>query len=212
VRDPRPTRRPRRRAALSLGALGALLALGVLVAAGCGGGSSDNGVARADTSSQDSTSSAEDGSSTTSTTSTTSDADREEAALKFAKCMRDQGLDFPDPKPDSEGRLRFQIPRGAAGNRDKFQSAAQNCQQYLEDVRGQISPEQQAEFRDAQLKYAKCMRAEGVDVPDPEPGGFGAGPAMLKGVDPDDPKFQAANEKCQRYLAGARARIGGNGP
>jgi len=206
VRDPRPTRRPQRRAALWLAALAALLALGALVAAGCGGGSSDNGVARVDSASQDSASSAEDG------TSTTSDADREEASLKFAKCMRDQGLDFPDPKPDAEGNLRFQIPRGAAGNREKFQSAAQNCQQYLQDVRPQLTPEQQAEFRDAQLKFAKCMRAEGVDVPDPGAGGPGGGPGVFMGVDRDNPKFQAANEKCQHYLADVRGGIRGNGP
>jgi hypothetical protein len=61
------------------------------------------------------------------------------------------------------------------------------------------------------LAYTKCMRAEGIDLPDPDfsngpRGGFRIqlGPG---GVDPDDPKFRAAREKCEPILATLRQQF-----
>jgi hypothetical protein len=195
--------RGRRRTLMWLGGLAALAVVAAVVAAGCGGGSG-NGVARADTGS----SSGSDASSSSDAGTSTSQADVEEAQLKFAKCMRDQGLDFPDPKPDANGNLRFQTPRGS-GDRNKFQAAAQNCSQYLKGIRPQLTPEQQSEFQDAALKYAKCMRAEGIDVPDPTGSGPGGGGGAFLKLDRNDPKVQAANQKCEKYIQGVIGRRGG---
>jgi hypothetical protein len=55
--------------------------------------------------------------------------------LKFAKCMRGKGVDFPDPTFDANGRPQFNrdgAPGGAQGqNRDDptFQAASQACRQ-----------------------------------------------------------------------------------
>jgi hypothetical protein len=57
--------------------------------------------------------------------------------LKFAKCMRSKGVDFPDPTFDANGRPQFTrdgAPGGAQGqNRDDpaFQSAADACRQQI---------------------------------------------------------------------------------
>ena len=59
------------------------------------------------------------------------------ALLKYARCMRGKGIDFPDPTFDANGRPQFTrngAPGGAQGqNRDdpKFQTAAQTCRQQV---------------------------------------------------------------------------------
>jgi hypothetical protein len=58
----------------------------------------------------------------------------------------------------------------------------------------------QTQLQEDALKYARCMRANGVpNFPDPNPGGgflFHTG----SGVDPSSPAFQAARAKCQKLL------------
>ena len=57
--------------------------------------------------------------------------------LKFAKCMRGKGVDFPDPTFDANGRPQFNrdgAPGGAQGqNRSDptFQAASQTCRQQV---------------------------------------------------------------------------------
>jgi hypothetical protein len=65
---------------------------------------------------------------------------------------------------------------------------------------GPGSPPSQAQMEQASLKYAGCMRANGVpDFPDPKPGGgflFQGG----AGIDPAAPAFKAAQAKCNKLL------------
>lgn len=50
-------------------------------------------------------------------------------------------------------------------------------------------------------QFVACMRAEGVDVPDPEPGDTSGKSALrFEDVNVDKPKFSAALEKCSVYL------------
>jgi hypothetical protein len=64
--------------------------------------------------------------------------------------------------------------------------------------------------QEVMLSYTKCMRKEGIDLPDPD---FSNGPRggfrlVLGGdVDPDDPKFQAAQEKCRPILQSLRQQF-----
>lgn len=57
--------------------------------------------------------------------------------LKFAKCMRSKGVDFPDPTFDANGRPQFTRDLGAGGaqgqNRDDptFRTNAQACRQQV---------------------------------------------------------------------------------
>ena len=52
-----------------------------------------------------------------------------EAAIRFAVCMREHGLDWPDPAPDGAKvrRLRHQDRQGSAG----FQAAYEVCDDEL---------------------------------------------------------------------------------
>jgi hypothetical protein len=183
--------------AAALAALAAL-ASSLLLLAACGG-SDDSGVAQAEGSG---------GTSTSATTTPASEADAEQAQLDFARCMREQGLDFPDPEPGENGGLRFRAPEGGMDDAEAFQDAAQECQEYLADVRPELSEEDQAELQDAQLEFAQCMRDEGVDVPDPQPG-QGPGGGGLTQIDPDDPDVQAALDECRSIIQDARPAPGG---
>jgi hypothetical protein len=56
--------------------------------------------------------------------------------------------------------------------------------------------------REEQLRqFAQCMRDAGVDVKDPQPGtAFGGLGGMGDGINPNDPKVQAAFSSCQSKL------------
>jgi hypothetical protein len=60
---------------------------------------------------------------------------------------------------------------------------------------GDRNPEEQA------LAFARCMRAHGVDVPDPKFGGDGKVEFGMRGK-VDAPKFKAAESACQKQVGG----------
>jgi hypothetical protein len=120
--------------------------------------------------------------------------DREEAALDYARCMRENGIDFPDPV---NGRFEF---RNQRGDQRKLEEAQRACQHILRDAAPQLSEEQEAELREAAVAFAKCMREHGVDMPDPTfPEGGGIQMRMPRGSE-DDPDFQEAQKACQPIL------------
>jgi hypothetical protein len=129
--------------------------------------------------------------------------DAQEAALAFAECMREHGIDMPDPQFDSSGgggAVRIGI-EGVPG--DDFEKAQEECGGLLGQAAGSFTPpdpEEQARFEEAMLAYAECMREHGVDFPDPQVNG-----GMVRigtGIDPEDPDFTEADEACRDELPG----------
>ena len=120
--------------------------------------------------------------------------DKVEAARAFAQCMRDNGVpDYPDPDPNGRfgaGHERF--------DRDDptVKAATEKCRGLLPGGEHQVqSPEAIKEL----LAFAQCMRDNGVpDFPDPD--AAGKFPKDAERQAHDDPKFQAANEKCRKDL------------
>src|SRR4029453_7054162 len=54
-------------------------------------------------------------------------------ALKFAKCMREHGVDMPDPKKDANGGIKITADAGtksAGKDNAKMQAAQKACQEY----------------------------------------------------------------------------------
>lgn len=122
-------------------------------------------------------------------------AERREAGLEFARCMRENGVDMPDPSADG----RMQLRAGPGDDPGALERAQEECRKHLEDVAPpEVDEEQQTEFRERALKFARCMREQGIDMPDPQFEGGGR-VLMRAGGNPEDPAFQAAQEKCQRY-------------
>ena len=127
----------------------------------------------------------------------------EDAAIKHARCMREQGVDVPDPKP-GQGGVVLRGPRGAGGDVTAMEDAAKACDRYLKGVAQQsISDEEKNEMRDAALKHARCMRDEGIDFPDPqvdEDGGIVV--RIGEGFGPNDPAVRRAEKACAKYGPG----------
>lgn len=122
----------------------------------------------------------------------------EEQALEFAQCMRDNGVDMPDPEVDEDGRLQFRAGDGEGEMPDPatLEKAQEACEDLQPDFGGQLSPEDESEMQDRLLDFAECMRDNGIDMPDPEfdDGMVRFGPP--EGVDPEDPTFREAQETC----------------
>ena len=137
----------------------------------------------------------------------TSDADSksnkekfQEAALEHARCMRRNGVDVPDPKP-GQGGVIFEKADLARAGKAKLAAAERKCRKYFENLpEPNFSPQQAAEMREAALAHARCMREQGVDFPDPKFDGKGGAKVSLARLNPSDPAFKRADEKCRRLL------------
>jgi hypothetical protein len=161
-----------------------LLATSAAVTAGCGGGGGSNGNAAANDSAN---------------------------AVKFSQCMRQHGIsDFPDP--DAQGHLQIRISPGSPmnPNNPQFKAAQKACAKYQERAGGHVDKAQQQRMQQAALNYARCMRAHGVNFPDPQFSGdkvtMGA-----RNLNPNDPNMRAANQACQKLMPGGKGGPGGPG-
>jgi hypothetical protein len=128
--------------------LAALLALVALIGAGCSSGSAESGDAG------------------------NAKAAHQEQAVKFAECMRDNGVsEFPDP--DASGELTIDgVLNGSS--LDPNSAAWKNAIAACKDLQPpgftgdkEVTPER----REARLAFARCIRKNGVkDFPDPADG------------------------------------------
>jgi hypothetical protein len=141
------------------------------------------------------------------------DGDTGEKMRRFASCMREHGIDMPDPEVDSEGRVRMQIgggpnEGGTPPDREKFEAARKECQQYLPN--GGEPPKMDPEQVEQARQFARCMRENGVpNFPDPQADGsvrIEAGPGT--GIEPNSQAFKDAQAKCEQYMP--RRRAGGS--
>lgn len=188
----------------------ALLLAVALVLTGCSSsGDDDPGVASLD----QATGAAGDSSATGAASA--APADEEAELLAYVECLRGEGLDVPDPTVDAEGNLQMGGPGGGgggggpAGDPEAFQAAMEVCGDIPEGAVGGPGEVDSAEFEDAALAFAECMREAGVDVGDPDlgggPGGGGAGGegGPFGDLDMEDPAVQEALESCQQVFADA---------
>jgi hypothetical protein len=141
-------------------------------------------------------------------------AEFREAALKFARCMREHGIDMPDPKPGGRGGLMFGGPGTGPEDEQKMEDAQRACQKYMEAVKPpELSPEQEQKFKEQALKLARCMREHGIDFPDPQFQGDGRVTQRLNGgLDPRSPRFREAQEDCAKGMRGGGPMTIGPGP
>ncbi len=133
-----------------------------------------------------------------------------DAALSYARCMRQHGVDMPDPKTDENGVILEtgggDPNAGGGASAARVRSADAACRKHLDDAKPpELSAEQQREFKRQALRHAKCMRDNGVDFPDPsfsEDGGAVVDIGPDSGLNPRSPAFRRAQERC-RDLMGA---------
>lgn len=112
-------------------------------------------------------------------------SDPHQKLLAFAKCMRSNGVDMPDPDPNATG---MSMPAIKAGDADKAGKAMEACKKFAPD---NIANPDDPAVKAKRAEFAKCMRDHGVDMPDPGSGGSIS-------IDGSDGKFQAAMKACQK--------------
>ena len=168
-----------------LAATAVTLLLGL--SAACGNGSGDDDSALPDAAGASSASPSGDDEA---------DLDPEDAMLKFAECMREHGVDMPDPSPGGGVRMN-----GEGLSEDQMEAAQAACQKWMdmaepEDGGKELTEEEKQSF----LDMAACMRERGYNFPDPEFDGGRVTQKVEKGEGdlpgPDDPAFQQDMEEC----------------
>ncbi|MFJ8209466.1 hypothetical protein [Streptomyces sp. NPDC096033] len=113
------------------------------------------------------------------------DADK---ALQVRKCLREHGIDAPDPQPGQD-------PRGmtlGTGSEDPeaVTKAFEAC-----GMQAPGTGEMPQEDKDKALKWAKCMRDNGVNIPDPDFKGNAM--SATKIPEGQEQAFAEAQKKCQ---------------
>jgi hypothetical protein len=112
----------------------------------------------------------------------------EETQLEFAECMRAQGVEVEDPKPGES------LTIGDDGD-PATKKAITDCDRRLGISGQELSPEEDEEFKEGWLAFAKCVREHGVDMADPT---FrGNGKVLLDRTATASPAFESAREACQ---------------
>ena len=132
-----------------LGALAMVALIGV-ISAGCSDASSETG---------------------TGSSGGTKNATNQEKAMKFAKCMRDNGVsEFPDPPASGELTIDG-IANGSSLDTSTaaFKQAISACKDL--EPSGFTGHKRSAQQQKNALEFAQCIRDNGVkDFPDPTPG------------------------------------------
>jgi hypothetical protein len=144
-------------------------------------------------------------------------ADPQEAFLAFAACMREHGVDMPDPEFQSGpngGGMSIAISNEAGqGGEDAVAKADEACRHLIAGVtlgKGD-GPGMDPATQEALLQYSACMREHGIDMPDPVFNADGGGAMMKIGgpgtgsgpaFDPSSTEFKAAEEACRHLMPG----------
>ncbi|MEU3749170.1 MULTISPECIES: hypothetical protein [Streptomyces] len=113
-------------------------------------------------------------------------------ALEHRKCLREQGLDVPEPKPGEQG---VGLTIGGDGmSKEKMEKAFKACQG--KGGGAGMGKELTQADKDKMIKYAQCMRKNGFDMPDPEFGGGGMTAARPIPQGAEAKKFEKADKAC----------------
>lgn len=164
----------------------------------------------------------------TSAASTTASATGPAGPAGFARlraCLQQQGVTLPRPPAGAQAQRRqsgggpgFGFRRGggafsrlSSAERARMSAALQKCG----GVRGRFRrfgfDARSPAFRRALTAYVACVRRNGFDLPAPNT--TGKGPIFdPRKVNPRDPRYLAANAKCQQLLAAARPAPPGGAP
>jgi hypothetical protein len=122
-------------------------------------------------------------------------ANAQDSQVKFAQCLRQHGINAPDPQPGSGLRIE-----GLDSEKGKLDAAMEACKQY--------NPKKDADrndpaAHDRAVKTAQCLRRHGLNVPDPQPGQ----PLEIALDERDKAKMQSAQDACRKEVptpAGSR--------
>ncbi|MFI8828364.1 hypothetical protein [Streptomyces sp. NPDC053431] len=113
-------------------------------------------------------------------------------AFEHRKCLREHGLDVPEPKPGENG---VGLTIGGDGvSKEKMEQAFKACQDKAGGAGFGKEPTQAD--KDKALAYARCMRENGFNMPDPKFDG-GAQQALPIPQGAEKQKFDKAAKACE---------------
>jgi hypothetical protein len=157
------------------------LLLMVVLATACAGGSNAPGVAGAESSSAPSASPSEDAGD----------------GGAWARCMREHGINIPDPVPGVEDAHHLLDGHGSDPG---WEGALQACQPLLPPGNGEIWTPSEQELEQL-VSFAACMRKHGIQMSDPDPTtGDMTAPGSIRAEQENDPLYQAAYAACKDKL------------
>jgi hypothetical protein len=175
-----------------LGLMGVLAVLATVLLAGCGSS----------------------GGSESSSEETTASSEQAGGAGGFAEisdetrsCLKEKGVELPEPGqggdpaggPPEGTPSEGGPPQGFGKGGAKMKKAFEECGVELPQGKPEGPPMNSGALRKSIKEYVACMSENGVELP--EPNLSGKGPVFQESeVDREDPKFKAANEKCQSRL------------
>ncbi|RKT02567.1 hypothetical protein BX286_0475 [Streptomyces sp. 3211.6] len=175
-----------RSSTMTMTAAAAVTGLALLVTACTGTGTGSSGGGKDDAAQQNAGASGKgDGPSGSGSGTSGKDADK---ALQVRKCLREHGIDAPDPQPGQD-------PRGmtlgtGSEDPDTLKKAFEAC-----GMQAPGTGEMPQADKDKALKWAKCMRDNGVNIPDPEFKGNAM--SATKIPEGQEQAFEEAQKKCQ---------------
>jgi hypothetical protein len=139
----------------------ALVVLIALISAGCGSSAAAGSGTASGSSASSNGGSSSTGSAGTANSGGHTTVSKREKAVKFAECVRAHGVPhFPDP--DATGNFNFGVDVSAA----TFTAAVNACKALQPP--GTLSGKRSTSQQSAALRFAACVRANGVpDFPDP---------------------------------------------
>ncbi|MEU8138935.1 hypothetical protein [Streptodolium elevatio] len=124
----------------------------------------------------------------------------DERNVKYAECLRENGLDVADPPPGQN--VQLQIDRSKT-DKAMVAEAQENCRPFSPPQSGAGSGGQD---NASGQQFAACMRENGVEeFPDPDPNQRGV---RMSAEVQQDPDFQSAVATCQPIFSGGQ---GGQG-
>ncbi len=137
-------------------------------------------------------------------------ADPMDALLDYTACMREHGVDMPDPQiaggsfvMEFETTANGEPSTGSLGDMfgEEFMAAEEACSSLLGAMTSGRDPQAEAEIMEAMLAHADCMREQGIDMPDPN---FGDG-VIAMGVTEFDDEASAIDFFSDEYVAAEEA-------
>jgi hypothetical protein len=90
--------------------------------------------------------------------------DDSNAMIKFAQCMREKGQNVPDPDGAADS---YAVTPPTGGSNAAWDAAMEACRHHLPS--GGAPQGVNADELEAQRQYAQCMRANDIEMSDPEP-------------------------------------------
>jgi hypothetical protein len=115
------------------------------------------------------------------------------AALAFSSCMREHGYQVPDPTFDEQGWPQFD--EGDLRGSPEYESVRVQCRTALDAAAVAAGAPTKQEVQDQLLAFARCMRDQGVNMPDPTDGGLRLDSQLL-----DSAPWHPAAQACKEHL------------